>query len=97
METDNLDNKVPNPRRIKIGSREFSLPQSRALRIMIGCLLIFFGFLGFLPILGFWMIPLGLWILSQEFGWLRRVRRRFGLWWARRKLSKSAEANNKVK
>jgi hypothetical protein len=97
LETIKLNDNLQKPRQITIGSRQFTLPQSRALRILIGYLLVFFGFLGFLPILGFWMIPLGLWILSQEYGWLRRVRRRFGLWWARRKLSKSADANNKAK
>jgi hypothetical protein len=85
-----LDDELPKQRRIKIGSREFTLPQSRALRLTIGYLLIFFGFLGFLPVLGFWMIPLGIWILSQEYGWLRRARRRFSLWWARRKQRKSS-------
>jgi len=32
----------------------------RALRIAIGILLVIGGAFGFLPILGFWMIPLGL-------------------------------------
>jgi len=32
----------------------------RALRIAIGILLVIGGVFGFLPILGFWMIPLGL-------------------------------------
>jgi hypothetical protein len=97
LETSKLDENSQKPRQITIGSRQFTLPQSRALRILIGYLLVFFGFLGFLPILGFWMIPLGLWILSQEFGWLRRVRRRFGLWWARRKLRKSAATSQMEK
>lgn len=29
------------------------------LRLVVGIILIFCGFLGFLPVLGFWMIPLG--------------------------------------
>ena len=71
-----------------MGSREFTLPQTRGMRLVIGYLLVLFGFLGFLPILGFWMIPLGLWILSQEYGWLRRSRRKLTVWWQRRNQTK---------
>ena len=70
---------------LKIFGREIHMPQSRAARVLIGIALIFFGILGFLPILGFWMIPLGLFVLSQEFGWIRRLRRRISVWWGRRR------------
>lgn len=40
-------------------------------RIVLGILLLFGGILGALPILGFWMIPLGLLILSRNFNWAR--------------------------
>jgi hypothetical protein len=73
------------PRKIEIFGRQFSMPRSRALRIAIGVLLILFGCLGFLPVLGFWMIPLGLLVLSYEFHWIRRMRRRFAVWWQRRR------------
>ena len=73
------------PPKLKLFGREFALPRSRAARISIGCLLIFFGILGFLPILGFWMIPLGLLVLSYEFATVRRWRRRFAVWWQRRR------------
>ncbi len=50
----------------------------------IGILFIFFGLLGFLPVLGFWMIPVGLAILSVDIPAVRRWRRqftvKFGLW-----------------
>ena len=75
----------PPARKIHIFGREFQMPRSRALRIAIGCLLIVFGILGFLPILGFWMIPLGILVLSYEFAVVRRLRRRLTLWWARRR------------
>lgn len=75
--------------RIFVGSRHFSLPQSRFLRILVGYMLIFLGFFGFLPVLGFWMIPLGLWILSREYEWLRRIRRKLIVWWERRKQRKA--------
>lgn len=41
-------------------------------RIIIGVLLLLGGILGLLPILGFWMIPLGLLMLSVEFPWARK-------------------------
>jgi hypothetical protein len=38
--------------------------------------LILFGCVGFLPVLGFWMVPLGLVILSVDMPAVRRWRRR---------------------
>ncbi|MDX8523845.1 hypothetical protein RFM68_04935 [Mesorhizobium sp. MSK_1335] len=72
-------------RKISIFGREFAMPRSRGLRIVIGMLLTLGGILGFLPILGFWMIPLGLLVLSYEFAMIRRHRRRFVVWWERRR------------
>ncbi|MDX8505890.1 hypothetical protein [Mesorhizobium captivum] len=72
-------------RKITILGREFTMPRSRGARIAIGVLLTVGGILGFLPILGFWMIPLGLLILSYEFALVRRHRRRFVVWWQRRR------------
>jgi hypothetical protein len=51
------------------------VPVHPILRITSGLLLVFGGFLGFLPILGFWMLPLGLVILSIDFSAIRRFRR----------------------
>lgn len=42
------------------------------LRISIAILLILGGLLGFLPILGFWMVPVGLLLMSQDVPFLRR-------------------------
>lgn len=61
------------------------MPRSRKARIVIGVLLVIGGCLGFLPILGFWMIPLGLLVLSYEFASVRRWRRRSEIWWAERR------------
>lgn len=81
---------LPHPsaretRSIRIFGREFIMPRSRLWRIVIGCLLVCGGILGFLPILGFWMIPLGLLVLSYEFAMVRRWRRRSEIWWAYRR------------
>jgi len=81
-------------RRINLLGREFVLPRSRFVRIVIGCLLILGGCLGFLPILGFWMIPLGLVVLSYEFAMVRRWRRRSEVWWAERRGRRRRQRDN---
>jgi len=69
-------------RSIRLGSRRLPLPGSAALRIALGILLILCGFLGIiLPILGFWMAPLGLLVLSVDLPVARRLRRRIEVWW----------------
>ncbi len=45
----------------------------------------------FLPILGFWMIPLGLIVLSHDLPAVRRRRRRMTVWWSRRQAAKRNE------
>ncbi len=65
-------------------SREIPLPRSRPLRIGAGTALIVLGLFGFLPILGFWMLPLGILVLSYDIPLVRRLRRRIVLWWKRR-------------
>ena len=69
---------------IRLGSKKVTLPDSRLLRIGAGSALVVGGALGFLPVLGFWMIPLGLIILSIDMHWARRLRRRLAVWLARR-------------
>lgn len=47
-------------------------PSASWLRVPLGFLLVVGGLLGFLPVLGFWMLPLGLVLLSLDFALLRR-------------------------
>jgi hypothetical protein len=61
--------------------REWAHRQPKPARMSIGVALVFGGFLGFLPILGFWMVPLGLIILSVDFPVIRRVGRRARAKW----------------
>ena len=68
---------------LKFGSRRVPLPASPLLRIAMGGALIFGGVLGFLPILGFWMVPLGLLVLSVDVPQVRRFRRRSEVRWGR--------------
>jgi hypothetical protein len=73
------------PRRIRFGRFSIPVPNLRGARIALGVLLSIGGLLGFLPILGFWMLPLGLLTLSVDLAPMRRLRRRIDLWWGRRK------------
>ena len=57
----------------KIHERIQSFPS--VLRITIGIALLIGGIFGMLPILGFWMFPLGLVILSIDFPWAQRAYR----------------------
>lgn len=50
-------------------------PSSRWVRIPVGVLLIVAGLLSFLPLLGLWMLPLGLLLLAQDLPFLRRPTR----------------------
>lgn len=46
---------------------------NKGIRVSVGVALIIGGVLGALPVLGFWMIPLGLAILSVDYAWARRA------------------------
>lgn len=61
-------------------------PSSRWIRIPIGILLIVGGVFSLLPLLGLWMLPLGLILLAQDIPFLRRPTRRALLWIERRVL-----------
>nr|WP_316657189.1 hypothetical protein [uncultured Gellertiella sp.] len=67
------------------------LPRSRSGRIALGSGLLAGGALGFLPVLGFWMIPLGLVVLSHDVAAARRLRRKSQVWWQRRHARKAAK------
>lgn len=59
-------------------------PSSQWVRIPAGLLLMLCGVVGFLPILGFWMLPLGGLLLAQDIPILRRPTLRL-LDWGERK------------
>lgn len=54
------------------------------LRQVAGILLVIGGLLGFLPVLGYWMLPLGLALLAVDWPVARRLYRRMLSWWGRR-------------
>ena len=78
-------------RRLSFGSFSVPVPESRPLRITLGILLCLGGLLWFLPVLGLWMLPLGLLVLSIDIPAVRRLRRRVEIWWGRRKKKKGPE------
>jgi hypothetical protein len=78
----------PPRKEIKIGRYSIKLPASRALRIALGAALVVCGIVGFLPVLGFWMIPLGLFVLSIDIPIVGRWRNKLQDWWERRNKDK---------
>ena len=64
--------------------RTLKMPAKRGHRLALGWALVFGGVFGFMPIAGFWMLPLGLMVLSVDSPRIRRGRRRLVVWWFRR-------------
>jgi len=81
--------------KLKFGQRSIPLPESKPVRLALGFLLTGLGFLGFLPVLGFWMVPLGLLVLSVDLPavrrWRRRIEVKWGRWRAERRARQAAE------
>jgi hypothetical protein len=57
-------------------------PKSRLVRIPVGALFIIGGFFSFLPVLGIWMLPLGLLLIAYDVPFLRKPVGRFTIWGA---------------
>jgi hypothetical protein len=76
--------------RVRIGRFAVNLPRNRLARISLGvALIIGGGVFGWLPILGYWMLPLGFLVLASDSPTIRRWNRRAGVaivgWWKGRK------------
>jgi hypothetical protein len=78
---------LPAPVRRAVG--RLQRPGARWLRVPLGVALILGGLLGFLPLLGFWMIPLGALLLAEDVPFLRKPTMRtlaaVQRWWDRRR------------
>lgn len=72
------------PRRLRSTVRKLRQPSSVWIRTPAGILLICGGLFGFLPILGLWMLPLGLALLADDIPPLRAARSRILDWIERR-------------
>jgi hypothetical protein len=64
------------PDRMRASTHWLRRPSSRWIRIPTGVLLVFGGLLSVLPLLGLWMLPLGLFLLAEDMPPLRRARSR---------------------
>jgi len=76
--------------RIRFGKYSVVLPANRLVRIGLGgALVILGGVFGFLPVLGYWMVPVGLLVLATDIPPIRRFNRRMTValvgWWNNRK------------
>jgi hypothetical protein len=83
----------------RIGGAVFYLlqPKSRWIRIPAGVLLIGGGLLAFLPVLGVWMLPVGLALLAEDVPAFRSTRSKVLDWIERRRpqwLSSPSQPNN---
>ncbi len=76
---------------VTLAGKRIPLPASRLVRIGLGTALVLGGLIGFLPVLGFWMVPLGFIVLSVDLPAVRRQRRRLAVWWGRRRGRGSGE------
>jgi hypothetical protein len=87
----------PRSGKLMLGPWSIPMPRSRTGRIGLGSALMVGGTLGFLPILGFWMLPVGFLVLSNDISFVRRRRRRFAIWWARRRRPASPAAEPDIR
>ncbi|MBK7145863.1 MAG: hypothetical protein IPH76_11940 [Xanthomonadales bacterium] len=73
-------------------------PGSRWVRVPLAALFSVAGVVGFLPVVGFWMLPLGLLLLAQDLPLLRRPMRRLLVCserrWRKRQWARSGQRKN---
>jgi hypothetical protein len=74
-------------------------PSSKLVRLPLGILLIIGGIFSILPILGLWMLPLGLILIAQDISWLEKPVARMLGWIERKWLERqrAKEARDRLK
>lgn len=70
--------RLPRPMRSRIDW--LRVPSRRGLRLLAGTALVLGGTLSFLPVLGLWMLPLGLALLAQDVPTLKVFMERRARW-----------------
>ncbi|PRD41299.1 hypothetical protein C5748_22330 [Phyllobacterium phragmitis] len=75
-------------RTVRVLRWRIPIPQSALMRRILGIVLVIGGILGFLPVLGFWMVPLGLLVLSHDSAIIRRWRRKLEVRFGRKRQKK---------
>jgi len=68
-------------------------PSSKLVRIPLAVLLVLGGVLGFLPILGLWMLPLGLVLIAQDVPFLEKPTAQLLGWIERRWIARERSKN----
>jgi hypothetical protein len=58
--------------RVRLRVMRWTARRPAGVRSLIGLGLILGGFLGFLPVLGFWMVPLGVAVIALDVALIRR-------------------------
>jgi hypothetical protein len=64
------------PRWIARPLRWLRIPSARWIRVPVGLLFVLGGVFSILPLLGLWMLPIGMLLLAQDVPFLRRPTRR---------------------
>ncbi len=91
-----LEHEVPGSMARQI--RNLRHPQARWARIPIGVLFVLGGFLApLVPVLGVWMIPLGLLLLAYDVPILRRPTANFTIWSTRKWIALKERFNKRVR
>ena len=65
-----IDRRVPT--RLSAWIRWLRKPNSFAVRVIVAIMLVLGGIFSFLPVLGLWMLPLGLLLISQDVLFLQK-------------------------
>lgn len=63
---------APLPPRLRRAIERLRRPEARWLRRAVAVLFILGGMLWFLPVVGLWMLPLGLILIAEDHPWLKR-------------------------
>ena len=93
---DRLERSIPNAAANMLA--RVRRPEARLIRIPLGILLVLGGIFSFLPVLGIWMLPLGLLLLAIDLVFLQgpvnsvilRGQRKFTVWQRGRRDKKAA-------
>src|SRR5215208_8359086 len=75
-----LERELPEPAARAV--RSLRHPDARWIRIPVGALCVVGGVFSFLPVLGIWMLPLGLLLIAYDVPFLRKPVGYFTIWGA---------------
>lgn len=76
---------MPATLRAGAGLRRRLLDYPKSIRLLIGAVLVLVGAFSIVPVIGIWMVPAGLLVLSIDLPRIRTWRRQFEVWWGRRR------------